>query len=317
MKVFLTGAFGNVGTQTLGSLIEQGHQVTCFDIKTKANAKSAKRYQGKANVVWGDLRRPDDIAAAVRDHDVVIHLAYIIPPASEKNPDWAKAINVGGTQNLVNALKALSNQPKLIFSSSISVYGPCHDMKPPRRWDDPVRPTDNYTHHKAECERMVRESGLVWTILRFGAVPLLGQVDPLMFQLPLNTRIEFVHPKDVGLAVANAVSCNEIWGKILLIGGGPGGQLYYKTYLGRLMDGAGLGMFPDEAFGPNPYYTDWMDTDESQRLLKYQRYSFEQYISEMPSALGYKYRMSKMLKPLIMKFVLSKSPYYKSRKASA
>jgi nucleoside-diphosphate-sugar epimerase len=316
MKVLLTGAFGNVGSNTLESLIEQKHSVTCFDIKTKANAKVAKRFQDKVNIVWGDLRRPDDIANAVKDHDVVVHLAYIIPPASEKNPDWAKSINVGGTQNLVNALKSLSQPPKLIFSSSISVYGPCHDMKPPRRWDDPVRPTDNYTHHKAESEKMVRESGLNWAILRFGAVPLLGQVDPLMFQLPLNTRIEFVHPKDVGLAVANAVSCNEIWGKILLIGGGPAGQLYYKTYLGRLMDGAGLGMFPDEAFGPKPYYTDWMDTEESQRLLKYQRYSFEQYISEMPSALGYKYHMSKMLRPLIMKFVLSKSPYYKSQKTT-
>jgi UDP-glucose 4-epimerase len=317
MKVLLTGAFGNVGSNTLESLIEQKHNVTCFDIKTKANAKASKRFQGKADIVWGDLRHPDDIASAVKNHDVVIHLAYIIPPASEKNPDWAKAINVGGTQNLVNALKSLPHPPKLIFSSSISVYGPCHDMKPPRRWDDPIRPTDNYTHHKAECEKMVQESGLNWAILRFGAVPLLGQVDPLMFQLPLNTRIEFVHPKDVGLAVANAVSCNEIWGKILLIGGGPAGQLYYKTYLGRLMDGAGLGMFPDEAFGPNPYYTDWMDTEESQRLLKYQHYSFEQYISEMPSALGYKYHMSKMLRPLIMKFVLSKSPYYKSQKAAA
>ena len=189
MKVLLTGAFGNVGSNTLQSLVEQNHRVTCFDIKTKANAKTAKRYQGKINVVWGDLRHPDDITSAIKDQDVVVHLAFIIPPASEKNPDWAKAINVGGTQNLVNALKSLHNPPKLIFSSSISVYGPCYDMKPPRRWDDPMRPTDNYTHHKVECEKMVRESGLSWSILRFGAVPLLGQVDPMMFEVPLNTRI--------------------------------------------------------------------------------------------------------------------------------
>jgi len=295
-------------------MIDQGHQVTCFDIKTKANAKTAKRYQGRANLVWGDLRRPDDITSAIKNQDIIVHLAFIIPPASEKNPDWAKEINAGGTRNLVNALKSLPNPPKLIFSSSISVYGPTADKEPPRRCNDPVCATDNYTHHKIECEKMVQESGIKWSILRFGAVPLLGQIDPIMFEVPLNNRIEFVHPKDVGLAVANAVNCNEIWGKILLIGGGPKGQLYYKTYLGRLMDGAGLGMFPDKAFGTKPFYTDWMDTAESQRLLKYQRYSFEQYISEMPSALGYKYHMSKMLRPLIMKFVLSKSPYYKSNK---
>jgi nucleoside-diphosphate-sugar epimerase len=314
MKVLLTGAFGNVGSNALESLIEQGHQVTCFDIRTKANAKAAKRFQDKVNIVWGDLRHADEVASAVKEQDVVVHLAYIIPPTSEKNPDLAKTINVGGTQNLLNAIKSLSSPPKLIFSSSISVYGPCYDMKPPRRWDDPVKPTDNYTHHKAECEKMVQESGLNWAILRFGAVPLMGQVDPMMFDVPLNNRIEFVHPRDVGLAVANAVSCNEAFGKILLIGGGPAGQHDYKTYLTGLMDGAGIGMPPDEAFGTNPFYTDWMDTEESQRLLKYQRFSFEQYVAEMPSALGYKYQMSKMLRPLIRKFILSKSPYYKSQK---
>jgi UDP-glucose 4-epimerase len=317
MKVLLTGAFGNVGSNALESLVEQGHQVTCFDIKTKANTKVAKRFKDKVNIIWGDLRRKEDISNAVKDRDVIIHLAYIIPPASEKNPDLAKAINVGGTQNLVDALKSLSKPPKLIFSSSISLYGPTTEMKPPRRWDDPIRPTDNYTHHKAESERMVRESGLSWSILRFAAVPLLGQVDPMMFEVPLDTRIEYVHPKDVGLAVANAASSDKIWGKILLIGGGPTGQFLYKEYLTGLMDGAGIGMPPDEAFTTKPFYTDWMDTEESQRLLNYQRYPFEQYVKEMPSALGYKYYMSKMLRPLIRKFILSKSPYYKSQKAAA
>jgi nucleoside-diphosphate-sugar epimerase len=313
MKVLLTGAFGNVGSNTLESLVEQNHRVTCFDIKTKATSKSAKRFQDKVDIVWGDLRHSDTVASAIKDQDVVIHLAYIIPPASEKNPDRAKEINVGGTRNLLNAAKTVSSPPKLIFSSSISVYGPTGDKEPPRRCSEPVHPTDNYTHHKVECEQMVRESGLTWSILRFGAVPLIGQVDPMMFQVPLNNRIEFVHPRDVGLAVANAVSCNEVFGKILHIGGGTSGQHYYKTYLTGLLDGAAIGMFPDEAFGTAPFYTDWMDTEESQRLLKYQRYSFEQYVKEMPSALGYRYQMVKLLKPLIRKFVLSKSPYYKTK----
>ena len=317
MKVLLTGAFGNVGSNALASLIEKGHQVTCFDIKTKATAKAAKLFKDKIDVIWGDLRRPDDIANAVKGHNVVVHLAYIIPPASEKNPDWAKEINVGGTKNLLNAIKSLSSPPKLIFSSSISVYGPTPDREPPRRCDEPLCPTDNYTHHKVECEKMVRESGLNWAILRFAAVPLLGQVDPMMFEVPLNTRIEYVHPKDVGLAVANAVSCNEAFGKIMHIGGGPTGQFRYKEYLTGLMDGAGIGMPPDEAFTTKPFYTDWMDTEESQRLLNYQRYPFEQYVKEMPSALGYKYQMSKILRPFIRKFILSKSPYYKSQKSAA
>jgi len=39
MNVLLTGAFGNVGLSTLEELLRQGHQVRCFDLKTRANEK--------------------------------------------------------------------------------------------------------------------------------------------------------------------------------------------------------------------------------------------------------------------------------------
>ena len=42
MKVLLTGAFGNVGTSALEELLERGHQVRCFDLKTKVNEKTVE-----------------------------------------------------------------------------------------------------------------------------------------------------------------------------------------------------------------------------------------------------------------------------------
>jgi len=112
MKVLLTGAFGNIGKSTLEELVRQGHIVRCFDLKTRSNEKAARRYRDRIQVVWGDLRRRADVAAAVRDQEVVIHLAFIIPKLSttgfesEEHPDWAREINVGGTQNLIEAMKA-------------------------------------------------------------------------------------------------------------------------------------------------------------------------------------------------------------------
>ena len=112
MNILLTGAFGNVGQSTLEELLKQGHHVRCFDVKTRANEKTARRFRGQIEVVWGDLRRPTDVAAAVRDQDAVIHLAFIIPKLSatgfesEDHPDWAREINVGGTRILIEAVKA-------------------------------------------------------------------------------------------------------------------------------------------------------------------------------------------------------------------
>ena len=200
MNVLLTGAFGNVGKSALAELLRQGHTVRCFDLKTRANERAARRFRGRIEVVWGDLRCPEDIAAAVRDQDVVVHLAFIIPKMSatgvesEARPDWAREINVGGTRNLLDAMQALPRPPKLIFASSYHVFGRTQDQLPPRTVLDPVRPIEHYAHHKVACEHTVRASGMDWAIFRLAAtLPLAIQLDPGMFDVPLENRMEFVY----------------------------------------------------------------------------------------------------------------------------
>jgi len=316
MNVLLTGAFGNVGKSALEELLKQGHNVRCLELKTKVNKKAARRLKGQIEVMWGDLRRPEDVAAAVRDQEVVIHLAFIIPKLSatgvesEARPDWAREINVGGTRNLIEAMKALPAPPKIIFSSSLHVYGRTQDQLPPRTVSDPVCPLEHYAHHKVACERMVKESGLAWAIFRFGAVlPLRMILDAGMFDVPLDNRIEYVHTRDVGLALANGVSSAEVWGKTLLIGGGPCCQYYYREVAERILTAMGVGMLPEKAFGSIPFCTDWLDTSESQRLLNYQRYDLGDYIQEMVALVGFRRHLARLFRPIVRHWLLGKSPY--------
>ncbi len=318
MNVLLTGAFGNVGTSTLEELIKQGHTVRCFDLKTKANERKARRFKGQIEVVWGDLRRPEDVAEAVHDQEVVIHLAFIIPKMSatgvesEARPDWAWEINVEGTRNLFDAMKALPSSPKIIFASSYHVFGRTQNQPPPRTISDPVQPIEHYTHHKVECEHKVKASGLEWAILRLAAtLPLAIKLDPGMFDVPLNNRMEYVHTRDVGLAMANAVSSEDVWGKTLLIGGGPRCQYYYREIVGRILDATGVGMLPEEAFGSTPFCTDWVDTAESQRILNYQRRDLGDYVQEMTALLGYRRHLIRLFRPIVRHWLLKKSPYFR------
>jgi UDP-glucose 4-epimerase len=322
MNILLTGAFGNVGSSTLEELIGQAHQVRCFDLPTRANLAAAHRFSHmhgeRMQVVWGDLRRPEQIAAAVCGQDVVVHLAFIIPKLSatgvesEARPDWAREINVGGTRNLIDAMKALPQPPRLLFSSSYHVFGRTQDQPPPRTVWDPVQPIEHYSHHKVECEHMVRVSGLEWTILRLSAaLPFAIRLDPGMFDVPLDNRIEFVHSRDVALAIANAVSNPEVWRRILLIGGGPRCQYYYREIVQRVLDAAGVGMLPEDAFTKVPFPTDWVDSSESQRLLQYQRRDLGDYLREMKVALGYRRALARMAQPLARQMLLRQSPYYR------
>jgi len=307
---------------TLEELIKRGHTVRCFDLKTKANEKIARRFKGQIEVVWGDLRCPEEIAVAVCDQEVVVHLAFIIPKMSatgvesEARPDWAREVNVGGTRNLLDAMKPLPRPPKIIFTSTYHVYGRTQDQPPPRTVSDPVQPIEHYSYHKVECEQMVKSSGLEWAILRLSAtLPLAIQLDPGMFDVPLDNRMEYVHTRDVGLALANSISSEEVWGRTLLIGGGQRCQYHYREIVGRILDAMGVGKLPEGAFGSTPFCTDWVDTTESQRLLNYQRRDLGDYIQEMLALLGYRRHLIRLFRPVVRYWLLKKSPYLPGSRA--
>jgi UDP-glucose 4-epimerase len=319
VNVLLTGAFGNVGTSAIEELLKQGHRVRCFDLETRANAKKARKYGSRIEVVWGDLRNPKDVAVAVHGQDMVVHLAFIIPKLSatgvesEDRPDWAREINVGGTRNVIAAMQAELEPPRLIFSSSYHVYGQTHDQPPPRTVDDPVDPIEHYACHKVVCERMVRDSGLEWAILRFAAVlPLSLRLDPGMYDVPPGNRMEYVHTRDVGLAIANAVSSDEIWGRLWLIGGGPRCQYTYCEILQKILGGMGVGMLPEEAFSIVPFPTDWIDTAESQRVLQYQQRDLDDYVQELVGLMGVERHLIRLFRPIVRYFLLRRSPYLRA-----
>ncbi|MCG3253699.1 MAG: hypothetical protein H7648_07620 [Candidatus Heimdallarchaeota archaeon] len=160
---------------------------------------------------------------------------------------------------------------------------------------------------------MVKESGLNWTIFRFAAIPPMDQgIDPLMYEVPLDTPIEMCHTKDTGLAMANASESTEVWGKILHIAGGESCRVPYSEYMGRLLEAMGVGRLPEEAFSEEPFHCGYMDTTESQRILKYQRYSYEDYVQETMKRYSFAKIFIKIFRPAIRYQLLRLSPHYRA-----
>lgn len=317
MKVLLTGAFGNVGQSTLQELVKEGHEVTCFDLPTNANKKRAGQLSEDVRVIWGDLRNARDVSGAVQEQEVVVHLAFVIPHLSvtgvnsEDQPEWAWEVNVGGMKNLLEALHKQKTPPKIVFSSSLHVYGRTQDQEPPRYANDPVQPVEHYAMHKVECELMLRSSDLQWCILRLGAaLPIQMILDMGMFDVPLDNRIEFVHSRDVGLAISHAVTSREVWGKTLLLGGGERCQFYYRELMERVLDATGVGTLPEEAFTNLAYSVDWLDTEESQKILNFQQHTLDDYLSELRTKLGWRRKLIRVFRPLVRAYLLQRSPYF-------
>lgn len=319
MKILLTGASGNVGTHTLPELRRQGYQVRCLLRERPANRRLARRLPDGVQVILGDIRDPAAVNRAVSGVDAVIHLAALIPPRSEEHPELAEATNVGGTRNVINACRAQARPPRLLFTSTFDVHGRTLDRPPPRQVDDPVRATDGYTAHKIACEEMIRASGLDWCVLRLTDVPILGPraPHPIMFEIGLDNRIEVLHADDAALALVNALRTDEVWRRVLFVGGGPSCQVTYRQYLSGLLRAMGLPMLPDGAFSTAAYVTDWVDAGQSQKLLGYQRHSFDDIAAAVAAGAGWSARLIPLVRPLAVRAMLRMSPYYRATRGAA
>jgi nucleoside-diphosphate-sugar epimerase len=139
------------------------------------------------------------------------------------------------------------------------------------------------------AENIIKQSGLDYLILRLTAVPYLTiRFKDLkqMFDVPLDNRVEFCHPQNVALAVNNAVTVfNSIKGKTLIISGGSSQRMLFRDMVKGILQNMNLPLPPERKFSRKPYCLDWYDTTESERLLSYQKYTFQDYLEDFRQQL--------------------------------
>jgi nucleoside-diphosphate-sugar epimerase len=320
MRVLLTGALGNIGSHTLHALLEEGHDVVAFDLESPRARKLAARQGARVQVRWGDITNPAAIRAALDGVDAVVHLAAILDP--EKAPDLARRVNVDATRSLIAEMEASATARRLVFASSQGIFGDVQDREPPLRVDTPVSPTNDYGRHKVGCEEAVRQSRLQWSILRLAAAPpirLIGYShDPaILFDFSPDARLEYIHPADAGTAFARTVACEQAIGKILNIGGGEKCRTTHREFCNELMSAMGIGSLPAEAFVRTEvprFFGDWADTEESERLLHYQKRGLCELKADMRKDLRAIVPLIRLLRPVATWFVLRASPYLKENR---
>lgn len=325
MRVLVTGAFGRLGREGIERLLGEGHSVTALDVPNRRNRKAARQFADRLRIVWGDIRSAADVDTAVADCDAIIHNAGVLAPASELHPDLAYAVNVGGTNNILGAMKRKKKTPVIVFASSLAVCGPRAPGSPPLTGDLPAIATDNYTSNKAECERLLRESGLPYVIFRIGvsvgvraaAGDLSPDVFRMLFSINPDTRLEWIHPKDVALAQLRAIESRGAIGKTWMIGGGERCRLTFREFYDAMFEATGVGRFPLEAYGSDAYYCDWLETDESQSLLRYQRISFDEFIRQLRKESRLSRPLVRMVSPLIRSYMLRYSDAWQNRNSRA
>jgi nucleoside-diphosphate-sugar epimerase len=156
--IALTGSTGFIGKYLLAELPKRGFRVRVL-LRRPSEVPA-----GAASAVIGDIASPHNMAAALRDVDMIVHSAGLAHAMSGQPEDDYRAINTQATINLARAAER-AGVKRFVFLSSIRAQsGPTaqgiltEDQEP--------RPTDPYGRSKLEAEKGLSELGIDWVALR-------------------------------------------------------------------------------------------------------------------------------------------------------
>jgi CDP-paratose 2-epimerase len=132
--VLITGGSGFVGTNLAARLLDAGRDVLIYDSLARAGAERNLRWlrarHGDAvRIEIADTRDSARLAGAVAGASQVYHFAaQVAVTSSLADPREDFAINLGGTLNLLEAARRLSEPPPIVFTSTNKVYGALPDV---------------------------------------------------------------------------------------------------------------------------------------------------------------------------------------------
>jgi UDP-glucose 4-epimerase len=167
MRLVVTGGAGYIGSVVAALLLGRGHEVTVLDSLERGHRAAIP---AGATFVQADLRDAAAVSAKVHGGcDAVMHFAALALVAeSVQHPERYWAVNVGGTRNLLDALRA-AGVPRLVFSSTCATYGTPDHV--PMDESTPTRPESPYGTSKLAVDLMIgdetRAHGLDAVSLRY------------------------------------------------------------------------------------------------------------------------------------------------------
>ncbi|MBT1247040.1 NAD-dependent dehydratase [Thermosipho sp. 1223] len=171
VKILVTGSEGFIGSHLTEALVEKGFKVKAFvryNFQNNWGWLEKSRYLKDIEVYTGDIRDYDSVYDAMKDVDVVFHLAALIGiPYSYISPLAYIKTNTEGTYNVLEAARKLGIQ-RVIHTSTSEIYGTAQYV--PIDEKHPYNPQSPYAASKAAADHLAlsyyRSFGLPVTIIR-------------------------------------------------------------------------------------------------------------------------------------------------------
>jgi len=160
MKVLIIGGAGMIGRKLAERLARDGavagkaiSKLTLYDVVPGAAPAGAKM---PVDIATGDLPAAGETEKLIADRpDVVFHLAAIVSGEAEQDFDKGYRINMDGTRSVLEAVRKAGHKPRLVFASSIAVFGaPFPDAIGDEFFNTPLT---SYGTQKNICELLISD----------------------------------------------------------------------------------------------------------------------------------------------------------------
>lgn len=128
MRVLVTGAAGMVGRKLVARLMREQaigeRAITALDLHDIVPLEQESIASAHVSIHVGDLSEPGEAAKLMREKpDVIFHLAGVVSGEAEANFTLGYRANLDGARLLFHATHEAGHCPRVVFSSSIAVFG--------------------------------------------------------------------------------------------------------------------------------------------------------------------------------------------------
>ena len=155
MRIVVTGGCGFLGRRVALRLLERRdvEELVLFD-NTPSPAPLPE--DPRLRLVTGDIADGETVRRVISPGTrSVFHLAAVVSGEAEADTDLGYRVNLDGTRMVLDACRALGTSPRLVFASSLAVYG---GTLPPAVGDDtPLTPQTSYGAQKSIGELLVND----------------------------------------------------------------------------------------------------------------------------------------------------------------
>ena len=279
-RILVTGGAGFVGSNLVSSLLRERIPVTVLDLLRRRGSEHNLAWlrgqdrDRRMRFLQGDVREFAAVREAVRDVDVIYHLAgQVAVTSSVEDPRTDFEINGAGTLNVLEAARLGGRRPVIVFTSTNKVYGGMDDVEVEKngtRWQyrdlphgvSEAQPLDFHSPYgcsKGTGDQYVRDYARIYhlptVVFRMSCIYgprqfgnedqgwlahfmiAVAQGRPITIYGDGKQVRDVLFVEDLVRAFRLAVEKIEVTaGQVYNIGGGPGNTLSVWNEFGRLLE---------------------------------------------------------------------------------